>query len=437
MSTAGPAKASRQAPDFREVALGLLEQVLDRGRPLDDAILADRTLDALSDRDRGAARMLTATVLRRRGQIEDLIDHCLDRPLPSRAGRARNCLRIGIAQVLFLGTAPHAALDTTVDLVRRHGLGAYAGLVNAILRRLLREGGLLVARQNAACLNTPSWLWESWSRAYGTAVAQSIATAHLEEPRLDVTVKSGVRHWAEALDAEVLPTGSLRRRSGGRVAEMPGFEDGEWWVQDAAAALPVRLFGDLSGRHVIDLCAAPGGKTAQLAAAGAVVTAIDKSPRRLGLLGENMARLGLEVSRVIGDALSWRPDGEVDAVLLDAPCTATGTIRRHPDVPWLKSAKDVSTMAATQDALLDAAIEMVRPGGLVVYCTCSLQPEEGPERIARLIGTGRRARPVPLRRAEVNGLDELIRDGYLRTLPSHLPAFGGMDGFFAARLRVN
>jgi 16S rRNA (cytosine967-C5)-methyltransferase len=426
----------RPSPTSRTVALDLLTRILEHRQPLDEAIAGSADFEALAVRDRAAARMLTATVLRRLGQLDELVDRCLERPLPHKARPVRRLLHVGIAQLLFLGTAPHAALDTTVDLARRAGFERYAGLVNAILRRLSREGTGLLAAQDEARLNTPDWLWESWSAAYGRDTARAIATAHLAEPALDITVKADPESWAQRLGAEILPTGTLRLHSGGRIPDLPGFADGAWWVQDAAAGLPARLVGPVAGLEVVDLCAAPGGKTVQLAAAGARVTAVDRSPRRLALLTDNMRRLHLAAETVVADATVWRPSRKADAVLLDAPCTATGTIRRHPDIAWLKSPSDVTVMAALQDRLLDAAVDMVRPGGLVVFCTCSLQPEEGPDRIARLISSNRPVEPVAVSRDDVGDLDELLSSGCLRTLPCHFAAAGGMDGFFAARLRI-
>ena len=285
-------------PGARTVAFELLTQVLDHGRPLDDALATSKGFSALDTRDRATARMLAATVLRRRGQIERLIDDCLDHPLPRPARPVRHALRLGVAQLLFLDIPDHAALDTSVALAREAGHDRYAGLVNAVLRRLSRDGKAMAARHDAARLNTPDWLWQSWYAAYGEAVARDIAAAHLGEPPLDLSVRGDARGLAGALDAKVLPTGTLRRWSGGRISDLPGYADGQWWVQDAAAALPARLLGEVAGQRVIDLCAAPGGKTAQLAAAGAEVTAVDKSPRRLDRLAANMTRLGLDVTRV-------------------------------------------------------------------------------------------------------------------------------------------
>ena len=422
-------------PTARATALELLLQVLERRRPLDELLERDRQFAALEARDRGFAHLMVATTLRRLGQIDALIAHCLGRPLPGAAHASRNLLRLGVAQLLFLGVAAHAAVDETVALARRVDGGGYKGLINAVLRRLAAEGEPLVKAQDAARLDTPDWLWRSWRAAYGEAACRAIAEMHLTEPPLDLTVKGDTEPWVARLGAERLQTGSLRCRSAGEVRALPGFEEGAWWVQDAAAALPARLLGEIAGRHVLDLCAAPGGKSAQLALAGAQVTAVDRSPGRLDRLTENLARLGLAATTVTADVCLWRPALPADAVLLDAPCTATGAIRRHPDVPWLKTPADVRRMAAEQDRLLRAAIEMVRPGGLLVYTTCSLEVEEGLARVESLLAQGAPLRRRPVVPVEVSGLAELITpQGDLRTLPCHLADRGGMDGFYAARL---
>jgi len=413
----------------------MLRQVLERRRRFDELLERDRQFAALEARDRAFAYLIVATTLRRLGQIDALIAHCLSRPLPGPAQASRNLLRLGVAQLLFLGVAAHAAVDETVALAHGVDGGGYRGLINAVLRRLAAEGEALVSAQDAARLNTPDWLWESWRAAYGEATCRAIAEAHLAEPPLDLTVKAEPELWAARLEAERLPTGSLRRRSAGDVRELPGFAEGAWWVQDAAAALPVGLLGELAGRRVLDLCAAPGGKTAQLALAGAKVTAIDRSAGRLARLAENLSRLRLAAETVTADVCLWRPERPADAVLLDAPCTATGAIRRHPDVPWLKTPADVRRMATEQDRMLRAAVEMVRPGGLLVYTTCSLEVEEGPARVAALLAERAPLRRRPIAPEEVGGLAELITaEGDLRTLPCHLADQGGIDGFYAARL---
>lgn len=422
-----PALASRRA------ALRLLQAVLDDGEAMDDHF--DAAVAKLEARDRAFVRLLATTTLRRMGQIDGVLKTFLDRPLARRHGAVRHVLRLAAAQILFLDTPAHAAADTSVELTKTLKAPGLTGLVNAVARRLAREGREVLATQDIR-LNTPRWLWQSWIDTYGEATARRIAEADLGEPPLDITVKAEAAAWAEALKAEILPTGSLRRLDGGLVSQLPGYAEGAWWVQDAAAALPARLLGEVAGLTVIDLCAAPGGKTAQLAAAGARVIAVDRSEVRLRRLSENMQRLGLadRVTTVCADAAIWRPETPADAVLLDAPCTATGTIRRHPDVLRLKKAGDPESLAATQDALLTAAAEMLVPGGRLVYCVCSLQPQEGPARMATAAALP--LTPEPVAADEIGGLAEAITpEGWLRTLPCHLGERGGMDGFFAARFR--
>jgi 16S rRNA (cytosine967-C5)-methyltransferase len=421
----------------RTAALELIADVLRRRRPLDESFASRvRSLEA---RDRAFARLLAATALRRLGQIDAAIDHCLSRPLPDRAWRVRDILRLGAVQMLFLGTPPHAAVDSAVRLAARSG--ALKGLVNAVLRRLAREGAEVAAGHDAAAMNTPQWLWESWTRAYGDPRARAIAEAHLVEPPLDFTARREPEKWAAALGAQVLPWGSLRRTGGGPVDALPGFDSGAWWVQDAAAALPARLLmggvpGGVRGQRVLDLCAAPGGKTAQLAAAGAAVTALDASAERVERLRANLGRLGLEAATAVGDARHYRATERFPAVLLDAPCSATGTIRRHPDVARLKTPADVARLSALQDQLLAAALAAVAPDGVLVYAVCSLQPEECEARIEALLSAGRGVRRLPVEAAEVAGRGELVSGrGDVRTLPCSLAELGGLDGFYIARLR--
>jgi 16S rRNA (cytosine967-C5)-methyltransferase len=424
----------RKPASPRAVAVDLLSMVLDKGRLLDE-VLDDPRLAALDDRDRGFVRLLLGTTLRRLGQIDALIGHCLDKPMRAGAAVAEHALRLGICQLLFLDVAPHAAISTTVDLVKGSSQAGFAKLLNAVLRRLDREGRELAAAQDAPLLNTPEWLWRSWTRAYGEDTARAVATAHLTEAPVDITVAADPQGWAEKLEAEILPTGSLRRAGGGAVAALPGFAEGAWWVQDAAAALPARLLGGVAGKAVADLCAAPGGKALQLAVAGARVTAVDRSAKRLKRLVENLSRLGLSAEVVEADAGEWDPPERFDAVLLDAPCSATGTLRRHPDVARHKNPTEIVKLAGVQARLLRAAVGLLKPGGRLVYCTCSLEPEEGIDQIAALLAGGAPLRRVPVRPDEVGGLAELITaDGDLRTLPCHLAGRGGMDAFFAARL---
>jgi 16S rRNA (cytosine967-C5)-methyltransferase len=424
-----------EAPNARHVALDLIGAVLRRKRPLDDAVDDNPAMHQLAGRDRAFARLLVATVLRRLGQIDAMIADCLNVPLPPRAAAVQDILRLGVAQLLFLRTPPHAAVATSVDLAQNRGFVSHKGLVNAVLRRLSTEGAERIGEQDAPRLNTPDWLWQSWSGTYGEPMARAIATAHLKEAPLDLTLRDDAQTWRDMLDGVVLPTGTLRRAAGGALATLPGYAEGAWWVQDAAAALPAKLFGDIAGREVIDLCAAPGGKTAQLATAGARVTAVDRSSRRLERLVANLHRLDLPVEAVGADALTWRPPHPVEAVLLDAPCSTTGAIRRHPDVPHLKSPEDVARLSAVQENLLRAAIDMLKPGGTLIYCTCSLEPEEGRERVEALLYAGAPIERHEIEPGEIGAEPEWITGrGDLRTLPCHFGEYDGIDGFFCARL---
>ncbi len=425
----------------RAVALDILRDVLRKSIPLDDSLDTHPDLNALEPRDRGFVRLLTATVLRRLGQIDALIDGALTNPGLLPKAVVHDVLRLGVAQLAFLGTPPHAAVDTSVGLVEANGNAPYKGLINAVLRRVSREGAALIKTQDAGRLNTPDWLWLSWRHAYGTARARGIVEAHLQEAPLDFTVKADPQGWAEKLEATLLPTGTLRRSAGGLVTELPGFAEGAWWVQDLAASLPVKLIGAVQAKRVYDLCAAPGGKTAQLCVAGADVVAVDRSAKRLERVSENLTRLGLKAELVTADAASWTPDVLADAVLLDAPCTATGAIRRHPDVLRLKSGEDVAKLARAQGRLLAHAVDLVKPGGTLVYCTCSIQPEEGEAQIERLLVKDSRVERAPITPDELapdepDRVAELINErGEVRSLPGMLAGLGGIDGFFVARLR--
>ena len=422
----------------RALAGWLLHRVLDRGQKLNSTLLEAQELGGrmsrMAPRDRAFVRLLVVTVLRRLGQIDDALIRCLDRPLNRLARPAKNILRLAAAQTMFLNTPGHAVADGAVRSLRPRE-EHLKGLVNAVSRRLIRDCQDILAEQDEVDLNCPKWLRNSWSASCGDQTAMKIIAATLMEPPLDITVKGDQQAWAENLDAKILPTGSLRCYTGGAVQELPGYDEGEWWVQDMAAALPVRLFGDVAGRAVLDLCAAPGGKTAQLAASGARVTAVDEAPNRLSLLRSNLERLGLKAELSTADVRTWRPSAPFDKILLDAPCSATGTIRRHPDIWHLCTKNDVERAAVLQDQLLRAAVEMLAPGGTLVYSTCSLQSEEGETRIAKLLASDDRIKRDQIEAHELYGLSELIStDGDLRTLPHYLD---GMDGFFAARLVRN
>ena len=406
------------ADPTREAAFALLSAVIPRRRTLEDALNA---LPAMDARDRAAGHRLAAAVLRRSGTLDAVLEPFMKKAPPD---PVRLVLRIGAAGLLFLGMPPHAAVGTAVTLAGTVGLKPFAGLVNAVLRKVASGGEALLEGLDGPRLDTPAWLWSSWGPN-----ARAIAEAHQQEAPLDLTLAPGA---AVPEGGTVLPTGSIRFPAGTRVADIPGFDGGGMWVQDTAASLPARLLAAQPAERVGDLCAAPGGKTAQLAAAGARVTAVEKDPLRMARLAENLGRWGLTVDLVQADALSWTPPTLFDAILLDAPCSATGTIRRHPDVPHLKRPKDVASQAEIQSALLRAASRMLKPGGRLVYAVCSLQPEEGAARLVDVPGMV----VAPFTAADLPGLPGgAFQDGFLRTHPGMWPELGGMDGFFCGRLK--
>ena len=430
-----PQKSTNSDGASRAAALQLLQAVLHHRRSIDDAF--DTAARGLEPRDRAFVRLLAATTLRRIGQIDGVLMQFVSKQPPD---AVTDLLRLGAAQLLFLGTPPHAAVATTVEQVKTK-YGRLSGLANAVMRRVADQGPAMVAAQDAARLNTPDWLWDAWVGAYGEPAARATAEAHLIEAPLDLSLKDPAAGalWAEKLGGTLLPTGSVRLPKGGKVQDLAGFADGDWWVQDAAAALPAKiLLHALSGhaaQHIGDICAAPGGKSAQLAAAGHTVTAVDVSAQRLGLMGTNLKRLKLDVRTVTADARTWRPDQLFDGLLLDAPCSATGTIRRHPDLPYLKGPTDLEAFIRLQSALLASAATLVKPGAPLVYSVCSLQPEERAGVVDAVLAASPLAREkIPA--AAVSGQEQFLTPaGELRTLPSQWPEHGGLDGFYGVLLR--
>jgi len=422
--------------EARRLAWSAVAETLRRRMALDDVFddLAARA--GLEPRDEALARAIAVVTFRRLGTLRHAVGSRLDKGLPKDRGLLELIL-VGAAQILFLDVPDHAAVDTAVRIARAEPQLRHAsGLVNALLRRISRERDAILSQADP-WVDTPDWLRERWIEAYGEEGARAIAEAHRGTPSIDLSVKEDPRPWAERLNAVLLPTGSLRLQDRTAIRDLPGFTEGAWWVQDAAAALPARLLRPQSGERIADLCAAPGGKTAQLAAAGAAVLAVDRSAKRLMRVEENLARLGLQAKTRAIDALALE-EGPFDAVLLDAPCSATGTIRRHPDVAWTKAAQDVGKLADLQERLLDKAASLLKPGGRLVYCTCSLEPEEGERQAEAFLVRHPDFAHAPVAPEEVGGLADLItRGGDLRTLPSHWPVpgedRGGFDGFFAAR----
>ncbi len=434
-------EAGTEGLNTRLCAVSMLDDVLQRKQPLDQVLEQNEIFKGLTSRDKGFTRMMVSTALRRLGQIDDLIEKAVEKKPPHNA-TLQNILRLGITQVAFMDVPDHAAVDTSVSLTERLGMEKQKAFVNGVLRTITRVGREWLERQDEGRLNTPEWLLKIWIEDYGLGTAAHIAAANLSEAPLDITIKDedSRNFWASNFKATEMTTGTLRKTSGGNVSEIQGFEEGHWWVQDASAAIPARLMGDVRGQSVIDLCAAPGGKTMQLAAMGAHVVALDRSANRLKRLSENLQRMGLgeAVEIVASDASSWRPKDPAPYILLDAPCSATGTVRRHPDVMHLKSPKDISGLESIQARILENAFEMLMPGGVLIYCTCSLQKSEGEDQIAVFLAKQPQAQRLPITAGELGGFDEAITpEGDLRILPFHQAALGGMDGFYIARLTKN
>ena len=430
--------------ESRQAAAKILAAVIDRKTPLDgmlDGENGNPAYRALSDADRALVRAILNTALRYLPRIEAVLASLVQTPLPEGARALHHVLVVAATQILHLDVPDHSAVDLAVEQAQTDPRSRrFASLVNAVLRRLTREKAEHLAA-TAVLPVLPGWFHDRLSDVYGREHAQSISEAQCEPPAIDLTVKSDVQGWAERLGGWVLPTGSVRLAAfSGAVSALEGFEAGEWWVQDAAASIPARLFGDLRGRKVADLCAAPGGKSAQLALAGAEVTALDQSASRLRRLKANMDRLGFAVSTRESNLLDFRSEEAFDAVLLDAPCSSTGTIRRHPDVLWTKGPEDIAKLAALQEKLLRHAVDLVEPGGRIVFSNCSLDPAEGEAVVARVLADRRDLVPESIDPAGWPGLEAAISpDGAFRATPAMLPGDGarpgGLDGFYAAVLR--
>jgi 16S rRNA (cytosine967-C5)-methyltransferase len=424
---------SAQGLAARQAAQRLLHAVLGERRMLGEVTEAGHgPLAHLPPSERARAQSIALGVLRRLDALDAVLATFAERRPPE---RILNILRIAAWEMLADGAAPHGAVNAAVALTRRAPKGApFTGLVNAVLRRVA-EGGLEIwADQPVQAL--PSWLAKPVTTQFGRDAVATIAAAHAAGAPLDLTLAVGLdpADWADRLGATVLPTGSLRLMAPGQVSALPGFDEGAWWVQDAAAAIPARMLGDVAGQRVLDLCAAPGGKTMQLAAAGATVTALDLSESRLARLRENLQRTGLTADVVAADALTWASIAPFDAILLDAPCSATGTIRRHPDLPHARAGADMSALFDLQARLIDRALDLLRPGGRLVYCTCSLLAREGERQAADAMA--RHPDLKAIRPDAVAGIDPAWIDaaGGLRLRPDFWPDLGGMDGFYAIAL---
>ena len=415
----------------RTTAALAVAQVLLEQDPLEQALAGQRGYADLEGRDRAFSRAIVATTFRRLGQVDAVLKPFLRKTPPPDVHAA---LRTATAQMVFMDVAPHAVVGDTVNVMRALGRDGFANMTNAVLRKVATDGKRLAANV-APKQNLPGWIRGAWERAYGQPAMRRTAAQFLKPPPLDLSVKSDPQGWAERLGGQVLPTGTVRLPTIGDITALDGFESGEWWAQDIAASLPVKMMDIGPGMRVLDMCAAPGGKTLQLAALGAEVTAVDVSGARLERLRENLARTKLDATVVEADALQWEPDAPFDAVLLDAPCSATGTMRRHPDVLHNKTPKTVSVLSRLQRKLAARAAGWVRPGGQLLYAVCSLQPEEGERQLPQLLEDLPAFRLNPNLTAMMSSLPEdILSGGVLRSMPHHLGPLGGMDGFYAARL---
>ncbi len=413
-------------------ALKLLESIIAQGKNLDNA-LNSRIFTDMELRDKKFVRQILMVTLRHWGIIDKILENFMERPLPKKDIRTQLLLSLGTAHLLWMGTPDYAAVNSMVELAKQTGAHRHTGLINAVLKAVANGGDELLYTLDKEILSLPEWLWKRWVKQYGEDTTREIIRAQMQIPPLDLSPKESIAQLKALLpEGEILPQGSLRLHEAGMVNNLAGFNEGQWWVQDAAAAIPALLFGEVKGKHIYDLCAAPGGKTAQLAAKGAQVTAVDLSESRIKRLKENLARLELSAQCICADLDKWQAPA-VDAVLLDAPCSATGTLRRHPDLAWKKTAPDIKELAEIQSNLLKRAALWVKSGGILIYATCSLEPEEGEMQIEKFLKNQPEFKLVPIEAQEV-GDASFIKDGMLRTLPCFLAEKGGMDGFFAARM---
>jgi len=417
----------------RRLAAFAVKEVMEHHQPLEQVLAGQPDYRALEGRDRAFVRLIAATTFRRMGQIEAALKPFIRQKPPKLVYAA---LQTAAAQILYLGTPAHAAVGETVAMLKSRGSSkGFANMANAVLRNVVEKGPNLAGAQPPK-VNIPGWIRGEWERAYGRQSSRKMSAQLMKDPVLDISVKSDVKIWAGRLGGEAIGAQSVRLGKIGDVTALEGFEAGEWWAQDVAASLPVQVLGDVSGKRVLDMCAAPGGKTMQFAAKGAIVTALDKSEGRLERVKENLARTKLSAEIICADAIEWAPEGELyDIVMLDAPCSATGTFRRHPDVFYNRSPKDVANLVRLQDKLLAKAAQFVRPGGTLLYCTCSLMPKEGQPRIDNFLQNVPDFRLIPILDVPSLALpQEAFSEGGLRSLPYYLEDKGGMDGFFIARL---
>ncbi len=414
-------------------AIGLMVESQDK---IDQALVKSGFLQLKELRDKSFCRLVTLATLRHWGQIRQALLPYIKKPIPAVDAVVYNIIASALAQVIILKTPPHAVVHTAVEAVKVfYHLRKYQGFVNAILQKWLRDHQSGFNLPDAQ-FNYPNWLLQSWSSLYGSIKTDKIISSFQQEPMLHLSIKNQTEYWAMQLQAKHLTENVYYRQTDGDISHLPGYHEGAWWIQNAAATLPASLLHIQPGERVLDLCAAPGGKTAQLAATGAFVTAVDNDGVRLNILQQNMRRLGLEADIVQADVCAWRPSAPAHYILLDAPCSATGTLRRHPEIAWRRTLNDIDRLVGQQRQLLQSAYHMLAPGGKMIYATCSLQPEEGEQQIEWFLATYPEIRIDPIRPAEPNQLQTVISDqGTIRTMPYDHPEAGGLDGFFIARLQ--
>ena len=421
----------------RKCAQDLLHAVIYDQQPLDKLLQNNNSFQKFNQREKAFIRNLVATTLRRLGQIDAIIDNLLNRPLPRSARPAYTAMRLGICQILFLETHNHAAVNTSVDLAKLSSPAKFIGLVNAILRKITLCNKKKLIEKFDVKTNLPDWLFDSWVKSFGSLKTMEICNIHALTPPLDLTINKNPEDWAAILGGQRIGKSTVRLHNSGKISKIHGYDEGAWWVQDAAAALPAQLImNTVNSGFVCDLCAAPGGKTAQLAAAGYQVTAVDISSARINMLLQNMSRLKLVVDVVEENALAWKPKKLYRAILVDAPCSATGTARRHPEILHQKNSKDLRHKNALQKSLINQAANLVEPGGVIVYSVCSLERSEGYEQIVSFLKSNTNFEVLPVEKSEVKDFEACVTiEGFVQTTPAHLAEQGGVDGFFAGRLK--
>jgi 16S rRNA (cytosine967-C5)-methyltransferase len=426
--------AKTQQPDPRGCAVRALEWVFARHKSLDVFLEKDQRFYSLPTRDKALSRAIIGSSLRQLGQIDAIIDTFLSRPMPRQAVTARQILRAGAAELLFLRSASHGVVNSFVQMAgNMRGSRPYKGMINALLRRIDREGEELLQTLPLE-LNIPNWLSENWNGVYGSEVVQQAAAALKEPAPLDLTVFNDIEKLAKDLGAMRIGEQTVRLVHKGRIEDIQGYQDGKWIVQDLAASIPVQILNPQAGEEIADLCAAPGGKTVQIAATGAKVTAVDNQQARLSRLSQNLSRTGQSAEIVCADARSWKPEQLFDAVLLDAPCSATGIFRHHPDVLYTRREKDIAGFAERQISLAINARKLLKPGGRLVYCVCSAQSVEAEDVIAEILD--KTDLKLDLITAGIPDFAKSFqKNGMIRIPPGALPAKGGLDAFFIAKLR--